>query len=331
MKIGFRVPSIKKRIAARTSIKRIVRNELGLKVPRGWGWLTNPKKADYNRIYNRTSIGCLTYMIALAILLVGAYSVFARGGGHSSSSGAVHVNGYFKSNGTYVQPHYRSAPDGNFNNNWSTKGNVNPYTGKQGTKTSPPDGYKGSSSGSGTAEYINPENNSGISTDKNEIPGQRSPPSQIPPISDKSYINSEPTKSKASKSNSSIIIPANAKLNYRGNGWECNRGYVRRGDACDQVYVPDNAKLNYSGHGWVCNRGYVRHGDTCETVNVPQNARLNHSGHSWECNRGYTRYGDVCETVTVPQNAKLNYSGHGWVCNRGFMRRGDACIQLIAQ
>jgi hypothetical protein len=32
---------------------------MGLKAPRGFGWLTNPKKAAYNRIYNRTSRGCL--------------------------------------------------------------------------------------------------------------------------------------------------------------------------------------------------------------------------------------------------------------------------------
>jgi hypothetical protein len=31
----------------------------------------------------------------------------------------VHVNGYFRRDGTYVQPHYRSAPDGNPYNNWS--------------------------------------------------------------------------------------------------------------------------------------------------------------------------------------------------------------------
>ncbi|MEH7746481.1 hypothetical protein V7659_15745 [Neobacillus drentensis] len=48
---------------------------------------------------------------------------------------SVHVNGYFRKDGTYVQPHYRSNPDGNFNNNWSTKGNINPYTGQEGTKT----------------------------------------------------------------------------------------------------------------------------------------------------------------------------------------------------
>ena len=44
------------------------------------------------------------------------------------------VRGYYRKDGTYVQPHYRSKPDGNPFNNWSTKGNVNPYTGKPGTK-----------------------------------------------------------------------------------------------------------------------------------------------------------------------------------------------------
>jgi hypothetical protein len=58
MKFGFRKPSIKKRIAARTSWKRVVRHSFGLKAPRGWGWLTNPKRAAYNRIYNRTTVGC---------------------------------------------------------------------------------------------------------------------------------------------------------------------------------------------------------------------------------------------------------------------------------
>lgn len=56
MKIGIRKPSLKKMIAARTSVKRIVRHNIGLKAPRGFGWLTNPKKALYNRIYNRTTI-----------------------------------------------------------------------------------------------------------------------------------------------------------------------------------------------------------------------------------------------------------------------------------
>jgi len=56
MKFGIRTPSLKRMISARTSPKRFIRQSLGLKVPKGYGWLTNPKKAAYNRVYNRTSV-----------------------------------------------------------------------------------------------------------------------------------------------------------------------------------------------------------------------------------------------------------------------------------
>ncbi|TXH53685.1 MAG: hypothetical protein E6Q97_12635 [Desulfurellales bacterium] len=45
----------------------------------------------------------------------------------------TYVKGYTRKDGTYVQPHMRSAPDGNPHNNYSAQGNVNPYTGKAGT------------------------------------------------------------------------------------------------------------------------------------------------------------------------------------------------------
>lgn len=50
------------------------------------------------------------------------------------SPAPVYVAPSFRSSGTYVAPHYRSAPDRSFNNNWSTFPNVNPYTGKVGTR-----------------------------------------------------------------------------------------------------------------------------------------------------------------------------------------------------
>ncbi len=50
---------------------------------------------------------------------------------------AVRVRGYYRSNGTYVRPHYRSNSDGNFWNNWSTYPNLNPYTGARGTRRTP--------------------------------------------------------------------------------------------------------------------------------------------------------------------------------------------------
>jgi hypothetical protein len=65
VRFGFRVPSLSKRIAARTSIKRLVKNKLGLRAPRGWGWITNPKRAAYNRVYNRTTRGCLVLVVAM--------------------------------------------------------------------------------------------------------------------------------------------------------------------------------------------------------------------------------------------------------------------------
>lgn len=43
------------------------------------------------------------------------------------------VKGYVKKDGTYVAPHYRSAPNSTKLDNYSTKGNTNPYTGKEGT------------------------------------------------------------------------------------------------------------------------------------------------------------------------------------------------------
>lgn len=44
------------------------------------------------------------------------------------------VNGYYRANGTYVQPYTRSSSDSSYNNNYSTQGNTNPYTGQQGTE-----------------------------------------------------------------------------------------------------------------------------------------------------------------------------------------------------
>lgn len=46
----------------------------------------------------------------------------------------VSVRGYTRQDGTYVEPHHRSDPDGSSYNNWSTKGNTNPYTGREGTQ-----------------------------------------------------------------------------------------------------------------------------------------------------------------------------------------------------
>lgn len=54
--------------------------------------------------------------------------------GHSFFAQDVYVRGYYRDNGTYVAPHYRTAPNSTVNDNYSTIGNMNPYTGEAGTK-----------------------------------------------------------------------------------------------------------------------------------------------------------------------------------------------------
>lgn len=57
MKFGLRTPSLKKSFKARTTgrAKRAVKKAL---IPgygkKGIGWIKNPKKAAYNKVYNKT-------------------------------------------------------------------------------------------------------------------------------------------------------------------------------------------------------------------------------------------------------------------------------------
>jgi hypothetical protein len=89
-------------------------------------------------------------ILVACVLLFLCPSGYAKGGhgghgrGHShildlnhseKSDSDVHVKSYVRKDGVVVQEHMRSAPDGDKSNNWSTKGNVNPYTGKVGTKS----------------------------------------------------------------------------------------------------------------------------------------------------------------------------------------------------
>lgn len=59
----------------------------------------------------------------------------------TSAMAQTSVRGYTKKDGTYVAPHYRSSANSTRNDNYSTKGNVNPYTGKEGTKDPDSSGY----------------------------------------------------------------------------------------------------------------------------------------------------------------------------------------------
>ena len=63
------------------------------------------------------------------ILFIGLLSFSA-----SAEARTVRVKGYYKpSTGAYVMPSHRTSPNRTKLDNYSTKGNYNPYSGKSGT------------------------------------------------------------------------------------------------------------------------------------------------------------------------------------------------------
>lgn len=68
--------------------------------------------------------------IITGLTLVFLLFIFA---GHVEAK-TVRVKSYYKpSTGSYVMPSYRTSPNKTKLDNYSTKGNYNPYTGKKGT------------------------------------------------------------------------------------------------------------------------------------------------------------------------------------------------------
>jgi hypothetical protein len=81
---------------------------------------------------------CITFTSpALAKKGGSSHSHSSRSHSYSKSHGSsktTNVHGYTKKNGTYVAPHKRTSPNGTQRDNWTSKPNQNPYTGKDGTK-----------------------------------------------------------------------------------------------------------------------------------------------------------------------------------------------------
>lgn len=69
-------------------------------------------------------------------------AVFGVFGVVNATLARVSVRGYTRrSTGTYVAPHYRTSPNSTRYDNYSTRGNYNPYTGRTGY-TSPYKTYR---------------------------------------------------------------------------------------------------------------------------------------------------------------------------------------------
>ena len=73
-------------------------------------------------------------LIAAMVIVLGLIATPAFAKKQSSGGGSHSVKGHVKKNGTYVQPHRATNPNQTQRDNWSSKPNVNPNTGKPGTK-----------------------------------------------------------------------------------------------------------------------------------------------------------------------------------------------------
>lgn len=79
-------------------------------------------------------------LIVAAVLMAGIGTAEARRSsydtwdtGSGSNPQSERVSGYTKENGTYVAPYERTKANDTVNDNYGTRGNENPWTGKTGT------------------------------------------------------------------------------------------------------------------------------------------------------------------------------------------------------
>lgn len=53
---GFRMPSLRRSLSMRFSLRSIIAHRLGGKMPKGTGGLRDPSRAAYNAVYSRTTV-----------------------------------------------------------------------------------------------------------------------------------------------------------------------------------------------------------------------------------------------------------------------------------
>lgn len=74
MKVGMRKPSLKKSFSARTTgrIKREIKKSINpLYNKKGMGWVNDPEKSVYNKVYNKTTFSVIdNNLIVVGIVLI---------------------------------------------------------------------------------------------------------------------------------------------------------------------------------------------------------------------------------------------------------------------
>lgn len=76
-------------------------------------------------------------LLAASAVLALTATANAQGYGYGTGSNSSHtrVDGYTRSNGTYVAPYARTNPDATQYNNYNTLGNYNHHNGQVGTRS----------------------------------------------------------------------------------------------------------------------------------------------------------------------------------------------------
>ena len=193
---------------------------------------------------------------------------------------AVRVKGYYRKDGTYVKPHYRSNPDGNPYNNWSFPGNVNPYTGK--VAPGNPDTY---------LKNYNKSGSSGLSGSSN--------------VSLKSPSISIPTNAHAVGSfwecDTGYVKKDSKCISYTE---DCTNRFG------ENVYGKKSSENNNSS--CYCKTGFEwsKSIKACvKKISIPTNAHAVDS--SWECNVGYVKRDNKCISYTEDCMNHFGVNGYG--------------------
>lgn len=80
-------------------------------------------------------ISLIIAVVALSLASGSAYAQYYGGYGTGSNPNSHSTRGYTTRSGAYVAPHQSTNPNSTQRDNYGTRGNYNPYTGRTGTRT----------------------------------------------------------------------------------------------------------------------------------------------------------------------------------------------------
>lgn len=228
-------------------------------------------------------------------LLIAIFAAALFVGSFTYSEAAVSVRGYYRRDGTYVAPHYRSNPDGNPYNNWSYPGNTNPYTGK--TAGGDPDTYLQNYYGTGgSVPAYNPP------TYSSSVGGA----SQFETINGGYRMNGILFCNYGYYQSNGICknAPDNGTA-LGGSSFSCDSGFVAQGDLCIRELKPN---AYWDGTSYTCNPGFyttasdrtkcISLGEICNQRYGPYAASS--GDNSCTCRVGYefNAQGDYCVLIS---------------------------------